>query len=67
MEVTSIIWVPAIEAVILIGVCIFLVRKYADLKRTDGFTLSLVTVGWFLAFSMIFAIPVDIYTVSNAD
>lgn len=61
---SAIFWVPAIEAVLLLVVCYVLLRRFADLKRTDYFTLTLVVLGWFMAFSMIFAIPMDIYTVS---
>jgi hypothetical protein len=61
---TAIFWVPGIEAVVLLLICYILLRRYADLKRTDAITVSLVVLGWFMAFSMIFAIPIDIYTVS---
>ena len=60
----AIYWVPAIEAALLLLLCVFLVRKYADMQRTNSFTLFLVVLGWFMAFSMIFAIPMDLYIVS---
>jgi len=64
--VQAIYWVPAVEAVILLGLCIYLVRIFADMQRTNGFTIFLVILGWYMAFSMIFAIPMDIYIVSES-
>ena len=62
--IKAIYWVPLLEAVLLLGLCIYLVRIYGDMKRTGWFTLLLVVLGWYMAFSMIFAIPLDIYIVS---
>lgn len=63
--IKAIYWVPVLEAVLLLGLCIYLVRIYGDMKRTGWFTLILVVLGWYMAFSMIFAIPLDIYIVST--
>ena len=65
MPIKEIYWVPAVEAVCLMGVCIYLLRKYADMDRTNGFVITIVVLGWYMAFSMIFAIPLDIYIVSK--
>jgi hypothetical protein len=65
MPIKEIYWVPAVEAVCLMGVCIYLLRKYADMPRTNGFVITIVVLGWYMAFSMIFAIPLDIYIVSK--
>lgn len=64
MPFKEIYWVPAVEAVCLMGLCIYLLRKYADMPRTNGFVITIVVLGWYMAFSMIFAIPLDIYIVS---
>jgi hypothetical protein len=64
--VSAIYWVPSVEAVILLVLCIYLVRKFADMQRTNAFTILLVILGWYMAFSMIFAIPMDIYIVSSS-
>jgi hypothetical protein len=61
---SAIYWLPVIEAALLLLLCVLLVRKYADMQRTDYFTIFLVIIGWFMAFSMIFAIPMDLYIVS---
>lgn len=58
------IWVPIAEAVIVLFVTCCLIYKYADLKRTNMISLAMTTLSWFLAFSMIFFIPLDIYVVS---
>ena len=58
------IWVPSTEAVIVLAVTFLLIRKYADLKRTNTFSVAMTSLSWFLAFSMIFFIPLDIYIVS---
>lgn len=57
-------WVPIVESVLVLFVTCALIYKYADLKRTNRFSLAITTLSWFLAFSMIFFIPLDIYYVS---
>jgi len=58
-------WVPAIEATVLLFVCLYMVCKFADRTRTSCFVMSITVLGWYMAFSMIFAIPLDIYIVSS--
>ncbi len=58
------VWVPIVEAVLVAIGTFFLVHKYADRKRTNRFSLAMTTLSWYLAFSMIFFIPLDIYVVS---
>ena len=64
MATTALIWVPIAETVIVLIVTCCLIYKYADIKRTNNISLAMTTLSWFLAFSMIFFIPLDIYTVS---
>ena len=59
-------WIPIAECVGVLAVTCLLVRKYADVKRTNTFSLVITALSWFLAFSMIFFIPLDIYAVSGA-
>lgn len=59
-------WIPLVEALSVLSLTCFLVYKYADTKRTNWFSLVITAVSWFLAFSMIFFIPLDIYSVSYA-
>lgn len=63
--IKTIYWLPAVEAMLLLLLCIYLVRKFADMQRTSWFVLILVVINWYMAFSMIFAVPLDIYIVSN--
>ena len=63
--IKAIYWVPAVEAISLLFLCIYLVRIFADMQRTSWFVLILVVLNWYMAFSMIFAIPLDIYIVST--
>ena len=58
------VWIPIAEGVAVFAVTCLLVRKYADLERTNWFSLIITTMSWFLAFSMICFIPLDIYAVS---
>ena len=58
-------WIPVTETITILAVTIALVYKYADLKRTDYTTLGITGVSWYLSFSIIFFIPLDIYTVSR--
>lgn len=58
-------WIPLVEALSVLSLTCFLVYKYADTKRTNWFSLVITAISWFLAFSMIFFIPLDIYSVSG--
>ena len=58
------VWVPIVEAVLVALGSYVLIRKYADLKRTNKFSVGMTSLSWYLAFSMIFFIPLDIYVVS---
>ena len=58
------LWIPSVEAVLVLFVTCFLIRKYADLKRTNNFSVAMTSISWFLAFSIIFFIPLDIYLTS---
>ena len=41
--------------------CLYLLRGYADRKRTSIFIRVLTFVGWFLSFSLVVFLPLDIY------
>ena len=57
-------WIPLAECAGVLAVTCLLLRKYADLERTNWFSLIITGLSWFLAFSIIFFIPLDIYAVS---
>lgn len=57
------VWIPTTEAIVVLVITCLLMRKYADLKRTSNFSVAMTSLSWFLAFSMIFFIPLDIYIV----
>ena len=59
------VWVPIVEAVLVALGTYVLIRKYADLKRTNKFSVGMTSLSWYLAFSMIFFIPLDIFVVST--
>ena len=58
------VWIPIAECLAVLAVTFLLIRKYADLERTNWFSLTITGLSWFLAFSMICFIPLDIYAVS---
>ena len=58
------VWIPIAECLAVLAVTLLLLRKYADLERTNWFSLTITGLSWFLAFSMICFIPLDIYAVS---
>ena len=56
-------WViPSIESILITIVTLLLLRHFADRKRTPWICQAMTFVGWLLGFSMIFLIPLDIYT-----
>ena len=59
------LWIPMVEIAAVLAVTCLLLRKYADLERTNWFSLIITGISWFLAFSIICFIPLDIYSVSN--
>ena len=59
------LWIPMVEIAAVLAVTCILLRKYADLERTNWFSLIITGISWFLAFSIICFIPLDIYSVSN--
>ena len=59
------LWIPLVEIGAVLAVTCLLLRKYADLERTNWFSLIITGISWFLAFSIICFIPLDIYSVSN--
>lgn len=57
---------PSVEMLLVLIISGLLIRRYVDRKRTSCWVTLLAYVGWFLGFSMIIFIPLDIYlTVQN--
>jgi hypothetical protein len=53
---------------IIAVVTLILLRHFADRQRTPVICLVMTYVGWILGFSMVFLIPLDIYTtIINGD
>ena len=52
---------PSIETTLVFAITVYLVRKYADLNRTPYVVMLMTVIGWFMGFSMIVFIPLDIY------
>ena len=61
------IWMPTVEAVTIFIVILFLVAEYADRARTPGAVILFTIISWFMSFSMIMFIPLDIWLVSGRD
>ena len=59
------IWMPTVEAVIIFIVILFLVAEYADRARTPTLVVIFTIFSWFMSFSMIMFIPLDIWLVST--
>ena len=53
--------IPVVESVIVLVITVYLVFRFADKKRTPVWCYVLTIFGWFLAFSMIVFVPLDIY------
>ena len=58
-------WIPGVEGAVLAVIAFILILRFADTKRTPIFCLLSAYISWFLAFSIIFLIPLDIYLVSK--
>ena len=54
-----------LEAIILIGFTIYLVKIHSSRKTTPIYVEILTMIGWFLAYAIILFIPLDIYLVSR--
>ena len=60
--------IPSIEAILIMIVTFLLLRFFADRKRTPIICQIMTFFGWLLGFSMVFLIPLDIYTtIVNGD
>ena len=58
------IWIiSAVESVILLATCIYMVHTYAS-KKTPLYVKLLTVIGWLLGYMIILLVPLDIYTVS---
>ena len=58
-------WIPGVEGAVLAVIAFILILRFADTQRTPVFCLLTAYISWFLAFSIIFLIPLDIYLVST--
>ena len=58
------IWMPTVEAVAIFIIILFLVAEYADRARTPFAVIVFTIISWFMSFSMIMFIPLDIWLVS---
>lgn len=54
-------FIPAVESIILLILCIWLLLGYRDKKRTPCSMQMATLFGWFLSFSLIVFIPLDVY------
>ena len=61
----DLVLIPLIECIILFLMCLYLLRGYADKKRTSLCIKMLTVLGWFLSFSLVVFIPVDIFMSNN--
>ena len=57
----ALVILPAIECVVLLLMCFYLLWGYADKKRTSLCMKLLTLVGWFLSFALVVFLPLDIY------
>lgn len=60
VQFNVVLW-ASIQLAIILVVCIYLLRGYTDRKQTSIFIQIVVVIGWFLSFSIIVFIPLDIY------
>jgi hypothetical protein len=58
---SEVILIPIIELLALFIFCLYLLWGYADKKRSNYFVQFVTFIGWFLSFSLIVFIPLDIY------
>ena len=59
-------WVtPSVEAILITVVTLLLLRNFADRKCTPFICQAMTFLGWLLGFSMVFLIPLYIYTTFN--
>ncbi len=60
--------IPLTEAILITIVTIVILRYMADRTRTPFICQIFTFIGWFIGFSMVFLIPLDIYTtIDNGD
>ena len=52
--------VPILEILVVIVLIAVLIHKYADKQRTPIVVVLLTALGWFMGFSMIIFIPLDV-------
>jgi len=57
----EVILIPIVELIALFIFCLYLLWGYADKKRSNHFIQIVTFIGWFLSFSLIVFIPLDIY------
>ena len=57
----ALVILPAIECIVLLLMCFYLLWGYADKKRTSICMKVLTVLGWFLSFALVVFLPLDIY------
>ena len=58
------VYIPSFEALIIFFIILYLVREYADRARTPTSVVIFTIISWFMSFSMVMFVPLDIYLVS---
>ena len=61
----DLVLIPLIECIILFLMCLYLLRGYADKKRTSLCIKMLTLIMWFLSFSLVVFVPVDVFMSNN--
>jgi len=59
-------WLPfVIEALIVAVLTVIVYRYFASFTKHPPYVPILVLLGWYLAFSIVFLVPIDISSVCN--
>lgn len=59
----QVLLVASIEGALIFIFCACMIYNYAAIKRTPFYVFIVSICSWFLAFMVIFLIPMDIFTV----
>ena len=54
-----------VECVLALLLAVYLLHRYANIRRQNPFTTVTTLVVWFLSFVIIFLLPVDVSSVSG--
>ena len=61
----SVIIVPTLQSLFVFATTLYMICGYVDKKRTGWFTTIIVFLSWYISFSVIVFIPLDIYLSSK--